>query len=563
MVTWPIFLVLVFYTMIMPHHARCENIVTIGTEKAVYTESEPVYITFSLKGLEPGRPVDLSVALEFPSGEIAFLGEGLTFSFDNPVYLVTGFPFSPIDVRPGVLPLQLAPELNFFPGSYALRAEVLDSRTGVMLSRKRATFVLANTPYLERVVPDHGITGEMVEIGGLGFGQDPDLVKVIIGGREATIMEITNTSVKTWVPYGASTGSVTVMVNGIESNTLPFQVGPYIESLSDVKASPGGTLTIYGFNFDPDKNKNIVDFNGIRGTVIKAKEDQLTVLVPEGNTGPLTVTASDMTSSPVDVTITPVVESIDPPRGEAGDIVTISGRNFSPVATNNYVVFNAGSTDEFAAAVLEASTNQLVVKVPESETGPVRVYTSGEAAQGDLVFTYPPEVDTVEPQVVVAGDTITITGRNFDMVKEKNAVLIGEDILTVVSSGVHTLTCKLPFGIVSGELKVVVNAMESKNPVFVSVIKEPLLKSISPREINATDTRQYINVTGIGFTKDMTLTLTNGESSVNANYTLSDYTGFSFSIPRGLTPGTYGVRVERTISGRTVMSNVLELVVGE
>ena len=499
---------MVFFPMAMPPCAvNAGSIVRLWTEKQVYTQPEPIYVMLTLSGLDMGYPVDISLGLKFPDGRITFMGVETEFSMENPVYLVRAWPFSSLSIQGETLPLRIAQDLQLHPGEYTLTAQIVDSQTGILLDRSETRFTLVNAPYVERIEPARGITGTMVQISGQGFGQDKDLVKVFIGQREATIMELTNTSIQTWVPYGATTGSVSVSVNGVASNELPFQVGPYIESLSSSILSPGSTLTIQGFNFDPDENKNMVEFNGVRGTVTQASTTRLSVLVPAGNTGPITVTANDMTSSPVEVTIAPVVESIDPPRGEAGDVVTISGRNFSPTATNNYVVFNADGPDPFAAVVVEASTNQLVIRVPEAETGSVKVYTSGEEAQGDLSFTYPPELDRVDPAVVVVGDSISIYGRNFEDKEEKNVVLIGGNVLTIVSAEAHTITCKVPLNADSGELKVVVNGMESKAGPFVTVMSAPQITSVTPRELNATDTRTDIQVSGTGFVRDMTFTL--------------------------------------------------------
>ena len=554
-------LIVFFFVTILPCGVNAGSIVKLWTEKQVYTQPEPIYVMIILSGLDTGYPVDISLGLRFPDGRITFMGVEAEFSMENPVYLVRAWPFSALSIQGETLPLRIAQNLQLYPGEYTLTAQIVDFQTGVLLDRSETRFTLVDAPYVERIEPTRGITGTMVQINGQGFGQDKDLVKVFIGQREATIMELTDTSIRTWVPYGATTGSVSVSVNGVASNELPFQVGPYIKSLSSEVLSPGDSLTIQGFNFDPDKNKNMVEFNGVRGTVTQASTTRLTVLVPAGNTGPLTVTANDMTSTPVDVTITPVVESIDPPRGEAGDVVTISGRNFSPTATNNYVVFNADGSDPFAAVVLEASTNQLVVRVPEAETGGVKVYTSGEEAQGGLSFTYPPEVDRVDPAIVVAGDTIAIYGRNFEDKEEKNVVLVGGSVLTIVSAKAHTITCKVPLNADSGGLKVVVNGMESKAGPFITVMSAPRITSVTPRELNATDTRTDIQVSGTGFVRGMTLTLKKNDASFNPTYTVSDYSSFTFRLPRGMTPGQYILRVKRSISGRELSSNEQTLIV--
>jgi len=79
----------------------------------------------------------------------------------------------------------------------------------------------------------------------------------------------------------------------------------------------------------------------------------------------------------------PVIVSISPEIGEATTLVTILGRNFSPVREDNIVSFNGKN-----AIVLEASTEELQVVAPEgAESGNITVAVKGLTLEGPL-FTY-------------------------------------------------------------------------------------------------------------------------------------------------------------------------------
>ncbi|MFB9863513.1 IPT/TIG domain-containing protein [Rufibacter immobilis] len=83
------------------------------------------------------------------------------------------------------------------------------------------------------------------------------------------------------------------------------------------------------------------------------------------------------------VSTEPALVSINPASGTPSSIVTILGRNFSPVRENNVVKFN-GQT----AVVLEASQGQLQVVVPENgSSGNVTVTVNSRELQGPT-FTY-------------------------------------------------------------------------------------------------------------------------------------------------------------------------------
>ncbi len=490
-----------------------------------------------------------------PDGTICFLGPDLQFSPLNPIWLVQGFPFAPVRVDDGALPLMLDQSLVMAPGEYSITAEVYDATASRLIDRDQSGFFLVNAPYVDHVEPSQGITGDIVRIHGEMFGTNQDIVKVLIGGREATIMEISPETLVVWVPYGATTGKVTVAVDGALSNPVDFLVGPYIEELSKSVLEPGGKLLIKGFNFDEDTNRNYVYFNGIRGTVTKASSTQLEVLVPDGNTGPLSVIVNEMESNSRPVTITPVVESMTPSTGNVDDTVTISGWNFNPVATNNYVVFNAGSDDEVAATVLEASSTQLVIRAPAAETGPVEIYTDGQKAEGDVSFTYPPFISQITPGEVMAGDSIVITGLNFEDVEQRNTVTVGGVTLTVSSSTAHEITARTPLNLSSGTVEVTVNGLSSSEPEFLSVYSAPVISSVSPSSLQADDTASSITVTGIGFVSGVKITLEGPAGTLTPSVSVGDYNTLTFKLPRGASPGTYTVTATRYIAGRTLESN--------
>jgi hypothetical protein len=535
------------------------EIMELATAKAVYVQPEPIFIACTLKGLEAGIPLDLTVTLEYPDGSLAFMGTNGIFSTVNPIWLLEDWGFFPLSIHDGQWALLSHPDNPLIPGRYVLRGEMYYSVTSTLIDHSESEFFLVDAPYLDHADPAMGITGDVIALHGMGFGTVPEMVKVVIGGREATTIDISDTIIHTWIPYGAVTGDATVTVDGAISNPIGFLVGPYIEKVSKTVLEPGATLDIEGFNFDPDINRNYVDFNGIRGTVKTATATKLKVLVPEGNTGPLTVQVNQMESGPQQITVTPVADSVFPERGEPGEVITISGRNFSPLLTNNYVVFNTGSDDEAAATILEASVTQLVVRVPPAETGDLSVYADGQKALGDLVFTYPPEIDEITPMEVVAGDSLTITGRNFHDIEARNTVSLAGETLTISSALPHTIVARTSTASFSGALSVTVNGLSNLSTPFVSVYPSPLLRAASPSSLPATDTATQIAVTGFGFKPGLTLTLSGPGGAHTASVTIAGYDQLSFKLPRGLSPGTYELSVGRTVAGRPKTSNTLQI----
>jgi IPT/TIG domain len=84
-----------------------------------------------------------------------------------------------------------------------------------------------------------------------------------------------------------------------KTKTPATVVAPTISSISPVKDSIGGRITITGDNFSSTTSGNIVKFNGISATVISATATQLVVTVPSGilSVGAITVTVLGKTAN--------------------------------------------------------------------------------------------------------------------------------------------------------------------------------------------------------------------------------------------------------------------------
>jgi sugar lactone lactonase YvrE len=78
-----------------------------------------------------------------------------------------------------------------------------------------------------------------------------------------------------------------------------------------------------------------------------------------------------------------LIQSISPTKGAKETVVTLTGKGFSSVISENTVTFN-----DKPATVLKASVTQLLVKIPpQAGTGKVKVMVKDQTAEGS-VFTY-------------------------------------------------------------------------------------------------------------------------------------------------------------------------------
>jgi len=166
----------------------------------------------------------------------------------------------------------------------------------------------------------------------------------------------------------------------------PVFLAPSITQLSPDSGFVGATVTIIGANFSTELN--VVSFNGTEAVVTSATATTIATTVPEGaTTGNVTVLSNDLLSDGYLFTvlqpIIPTITSIDPTSGAIGDVVTITGTNFSTIPAENIVSFNGGE------AIVTASTETTITtSVPASAlTGDVTVTRDNETSNG-IEFTF-------------------------------------------------------------------------------------------------------------------------------------------------------------------------------
>lgn len=253
------------------------------------------------------------------------------------------------------------------------------------------------TPKITEFSPaSGGPVGTFVTITGTYFSTiKPTTVK--FNGVEAETLEVTGTSIVALVPSGATSGKITVSVEGhTGSSTTDFAVtggtpAPAVLSFdpSSGNGADGTTVTISGVNFSTTPANNTVMFNGVEAEVTAATNRSLTVVVPEGATsGKITVAVDGVTgvgTSRSDFSVpTPSIASFTPKASIVGSTVVITGTNFSKTAENNVVKFN-GVT---AAVPTDVSATSLTVIVPATATtGKITVAVDGVTGTSADDFT--------------------------------------------------------------------------------------------------------------------------------------------------------------------------------
>lgn len=158
----------------------------------------------------------------------------------------------------------------------------------------------------------------------------------------------------------------------------------------------------------------------------------------------------------------PIAEviALNPSSAMPMAVIAITGKDFSPVFSENKIAFNGKD-----ALVLNASSTQINVVVPAgAETGPVTVTVKGKQAKNQPVLTIeliPSVINNISPISGSYNTVVTITGSNFLPVPSGNIVTFNGVPGLVESATATTLTVKVPARAGSGPL--VVNGVAAVN----------------------------------------------------------------------------------------------------
>ncbi|QEC42581.1 IPT/TIG domain-containing protein [Pseudobacter ginsenosidimutans] len=316
---------------------------------------------------------------------------------------------------------------------------------------------------VSRVFPNNGTVGSQIRISGAGFSSVKEPAAVLVNGKAALIVSVTDTLIVAEIPAEAGTGPVTVKVDGMEAKGQDFKY----QAISAIKPLSGGAatrVTIRGSGFESTTDGNIIDFNGKPATVISATETEIVVQAPaEVSTGPVSVNINGQKIIGPAFTVVgkPVINVVSPLSGPQGSIMTITGDIFSTMPDENKVFIN-----NVEVPVTTASKNQLQLTLPGGTgSGTVRVVVNDQATEGPQFKDQTLGITRITPDNGLAGTNITVTGTGFSAVTAENIVTINGVPATVTTATETSLVLTAPATVSTGQLKVVVNGLEALSPV--------------------------------------------------------------------------------------------------
>lgn len=164
-----------------------------------------------------------------------------------------------------------------------------------------------------------------------------------------------------------------ILVGTTWASVTPSSSGPVVSSFSPTSGRVGDAVVITGTGFSGVTDVKFGGVSAVTYTVDSAT--QITATIPAGAlSGAVSVTASSGagSSSASFTVLVPVITSLSPDAGVAGDALTIAGTNFTPLTSVTF----SGSGGSLPVTPSASSDTNLSVTVPAGVvTGPVTVTT--------------------------------------------------------------------------------------------------------------------------------------------------------------------------------------------
>jgi RHS repeat-associated protein len=194
-------------------------------------------------------------------------------------------------------------------------------------------------PVIQSLSPPNAATYATVTLNGYGFGTNPFYTDQVqfngVAASQVSPNAWSDTSITVYVPPSATSGPVTVTMNGITSSSVPFTVEatpPTIASVSPAYGVNGAwPITISGTGFGATQSGSTLTFFGSTApaTIISWSDTAITAVVPDdASTGPVTVSVGGLSTDGPWFTVNSVAQVTDSLGNQSSYTLAIVGAHW-------------------------------------------------------------------------------------------------------------------------------------------------------------------------------------------------------------------------------------------
>ena len=246
------------------------------------------------------------------------------------------------------------------------------------------------------------------------------------------------------------------------------------------------------------------------------------------------------------------LQSISPSSAKCGDTITILGKNFDPVTTNNTVQFYY-YYNYYSAKVVGATNTKLKVIVPTFTSSSydnhcdIQVTTGGLTSTLTNVFYLTPSVTGFSPHSGTFGTTITISGTSLSQL---SSIMLDNTVISYYSSGGTYINVSVPSNITSKKFKIYVinGATKIEVPGGEFVMNNLTVTSMSPTKVYPGSS---VSIYGSNFNNSSSYnSVFFGATKISNIYNYTSY--LNATIPNNLNSGDYVVKVSNGLDTVTV-----------
>ena len=395
-------------------------------------------------------------------------------------------------------------------------------------------------PGISSISPTSGLPGNLVSIKGHGFADDPSQNNVQFNGQPGQVVRGTSTELFVRVPDNATTGAVTVTVNGVVGRGPVYTISSIsITAINPDTGVPGTTVTIQGSGLTNTGKLGeladvpVVTFNNKVAKLLSFDSAKLVVQVPDSaGFGPVGISLNGQTVQGPDFYYLGI-NSVSPLTGNVGTRITFTG-GFGAHPSSDTVTINGKPTQ-----IVSAKPGELVVKVlPGDTTGTIVVHAGGQTINGrNFTFVPLPAITSVIPSGGQAGAKVTVYGKNFSPVTAEDSVWINGVSAKVVSAAFDQIVILAPVA-TTGPVSVTINSQSVTGPSFA--YQNLGISGISPANAFPPDT---VTISGTGFSTDLTKDLVKFNSVAVTVISAKD-TQLVVKLPGNVTTGPVTIQVD-------------------
>jgi len=340
----------------------------------------------------------------------------------------------------------------------------------------------------------------------------------------------------------------------------PSGTSPTLSDFSPQTAFIGDTITLTGKNLGTAPQALIIKFGNAPVTVVQASETSARVIVPDdieaSSVKIQLLSTTGIVSPSKDFKLkAPVIQSISPTSGYAGQKVTITGKGFSK---SNLQKLKFG--DKQIDAV-DPGHSALALYVPDGT--PVGQYAVSVTVAGltttatdpfNVIVRALPTFTSFSPETAFIGDVVTITGENLGTDPDALTVRFGNVDATVINSSGTSAQVVVPADIEAAAVKIRLSVPGSADisPAHDFIVKAPVIESISPTSGFG---GQRVTIKGKGFRNSYHFDQISFGTTVIDKGTVhfEGNTELLFSVPDHAAAGKYNISVD--ILGMTAVAD--------